>query len=489
MAPPRQTRYARLRAVLAVLAVAALAFAGGRVALGAFTIDRDLSVGSVTIGTDAFHRGSLDLYVPLVDWGVRFPGVRLPARLTLDVRAIDRDAAARIAGGGEVPLRELRSEATDAITDYLVLTALVVFGSALALGFLGALAVRSQSRVAPVRRLLAVAGIVAVAWGAAVALLLQPRGALDDPEYYARGPDIPVALRTLQGATQSADRLEEELDGQLVGLARLVEDPAARPPLEGLPRLVVASDLHNNVLALPALERAADRRPILFTGDLTDRGSPLETALVRRVVDLGRPFVFTAGNHDSDRMERALARAGAIVLRRDGQLRADGSRGPVVVRVAGLRVAGYDSPNRRRASDDYEDRGADIGDEDREDFREWLLGLAGRVDVVMVHEPALLGDTLDVLRADVTLPPILVATGHTHKASVEAAGEVVQVNGGSVGAGGPANLRDAGKLSLAVVTYARGRAFKPLAVDTVEIDPGSGSARAERLRLEVREPE
>lgn len=464
--------------------VLVLAFVGGRVALGAFTVERDLSVGTVAISTDAFHRGALDLYVPVVDWGARFPGVRLPARLSVEVRSVDREAAQEIAGGGQVPLRELRAEATDAIKDYLVLVVLVVAGCALALGALGALALRSGSSVAPVRRLLAVAALGAVAWGAAVALLLPPRGALDHPEYYARGPDIPVALRALQGATRSADRLQEELDEQLVGLARLVEDPARRPALSGLPRLVVASDLHNNVLALPALDRAASGAPILFAGDLTDRGSPLEVSLVRQVVGLGRPFVFIAGNHDSDALERRLARVGAIVLGRDGRLLRDGSRGPVVARVRGLRVAGYESPNKRLAADDYRDNGADVTDAQREDFREWMLGLAGKVDVVLVHEPALVGDTLDVLRADVTLPPLLVAVGHTHRAEVDARGNVVQVNGGSIGAGGTGNLGGDTDLSLSVVTYRRAERFRPLAADTVAIDPGSGSARASRLRVD-----
>ncbi|WP_205695732.1 metallophosphoesterase family protein [Conexibacter sp. SYSU D00693] len=477
----RRPTWAGLRAGLALLAVLALCLLGGRMALGGFSVQRDLSVASVSVGTDAFHDGALDLYVPLVDWGVRFPGVRLPVRLKVDVRAVDRDAAARIAQGGELPVRELREEATDAIASYIRLTVLVVAGASLALGLLGALALRSRS-VAPVRRLIATAVLGAVACGGLVVWGLPPRGALDDPTYYARGPDIPVALRALQGATQSADRLEEELDGQLVGLAQLVEDPARRPALRGLPRLVAASDLHNNVLAIPALERAAAGRPVLFAGDLTDRGSPLEGQLVERVVHVGEPFVFVAGNHDSDALERRLARAGAIVLRRDGQVRADGSRGPVVVRAAGLRIAGFESPNVRRRAGGYRDEGAEVDEAEREAFRSWVLGLAGQVDVVLVHEPALVGDALDVLRADVTLPPLLVVSGHTHQAAVRADRDVVEVNGGSIGAGGTGNLGDGTDLSLAVVTFRRDP-FAPLAVDTVAIDPATGAATATRVRV------
>ena len=129
--------------------------------------------------------------------------------------------------------------------------------------------------------------------------------------------------------------LDEELDAQLVGLARLVTEPAGRAPLAGAPRCTVASDLHNNALAIPILERSADDGPVLFPGDLTDRGSPLEAQVVRRVVRTGRPFVFVSGNHDSDTLERDLAQAGAVVLTERGRLNPDGSYGAVVQDVAG----------------------------------------------------------------------------------------------------------------------------------------------------------
>ena len=111
-----------------------------------------------------------------------------------------------------------------------------------------------------------------------------------------------------------AEALDQELDAQLVGLARLVNAPAGRTPVEGSPRVTIASDLHNNVISLPILERTAGDGPVFFPGDLSDRGSPLETALVARVAEIGRPFVFVTGNHDSDRSAQELADDGAVVL-------------------------------------------------------------------------------------------------------------------------------------------------------------------------------
>src|SRR4051812_14873637 len=112
----------------------------------------------------------------------------MPARLHVEVRTVDRRAAARVAGGGDLPVRRLREQAAGRIAAYLRVLALVVAGAALAVGALAAYALRRP-------RLIALAGGVAVAWALAIAFLLAPRGALDRPEYYARGADIPIALR------------------------------------------------------------------------------------------------------------------------------------------------------------------------------------------------------------------------------------------------------------------------------------------------------
>ena len=123
------------------------------------------------------------------------------------------------------------------------------------------------------------AGVSAVALAVAIIVLLPPRGDLGTPEYYAHGPDIPRALRAVESAEASANVLTEELDGQIVGLARLVTEPADRATLGGRPQITVASDLHNNLLAVPALQRVARGTPVFFVGDLTDRGTPLEAQL------------------------------------------------------------------------------------------------------------------------------------------------------------------------------------------------------------------
>jgi predicted phosphodiesterase len=244
--------------------------------------------------------------------------------------------------------------------------------------------------------------------------------------------------------------------------------------------------VHNNFLALPSLERAAAGGPVIFAGDLTDSGSPLETRLVRSVVDTGRPFVMVSGNHDSDVLLRRLAAEGAVVLTQRGRLEPDGAHGPLVVRVDGLRVAGYSDPFERRRADRYRGtRNPEPTDAQKRAFADWAMPLVGRVDAIVVHEPALAELALDELRDHPPRRPIAFLVGHTHHAELETAENLVVLNGGTLGGGGTGNLDEHQPLGLAVLTYDAGGDFRPLAADLVELDPGDGSAKAERRRLDL----
>ena len=226
----------------------------------------------------------------------------------------------------------------------------------------------------------------------------------------------------------------------------------------------------------------------MFAGDLTDRGSPLEARFVSRVVNLGKPFVFVSGNHDSDSLERDLARRGAHVLTENGRLNPDGSYGNVIDDVNGLKIAGYSDPFERRQGELQGPLRAVPDARQQDAFTSWLLPLVGKVDVVMVHEPALIEPALAILQDDPPQRPLVFIVGHTHGATSTGSRRDV-VNGGSVGAGGTGNLTEQTKMGIARLIYTREPDFQPLAADLVEIDPGSGSATARRERLEAGEPD
>jgi len=479
----------RLRKLFIVAVVVGATVAGAVAVLATFRQDRPLDVGSVRLSIEPARHGALDLYVPVVDWGVRFPVVRLPARVNVDVRSVDRDAVVRLADAGRLDTTLVRGQARDALAGYLRLAIVFAVLGALAFGMLVAFAVRG-GRGPRLRATLSAAGVTALAAGVVLVVALPPRSNIDSPQYYANGTEVPAALRTIEDLGASSKTLDDEIDQQLVGIARLVTSPAGRAPVQTLPRLTVASDLHNNVLALPALERAARGGPLFFVGDLTDKGSAIEQSLALRIVHAGKPLVFISGNHDSDVLERKLARAGAIVLTRSGRLRADGTTdGALVTTVAGLRVAGYDDPLKRRALERYRDNGATPTPEQQEQFASWLQARRGLADIVMVHAPALAELAVGVLRNAAPARPLVVLEGHTHKAAIEHDGNLTVLNPGSVGGGGTGNLTElSGDIGLARLTFSRLPAFAPAAADLIEIDPADGEARARRVRLDADRP-
>jgi predicted phosphodiesterase len=473
------------RRALTLALVIAATFAGGYLALVAFSETRVLSVGEIRLSVSPGHRGALDVYVPLVDWGARFESIRLPVRLRIDLQTVNRAVARDLAEGQPFNVSAVRTEARNAIAGYLKTMIAFVVLCALALGLLVAFAIRS--RTGPrLRWTSATALVAAVGIGAGMVVLIPPRGQIANPQYYAHGPDIPVALQAVEAARRTGGALDQELNAQLVGLARLVVSPGERRSLTGQPVVTLASDLHNNtVFGLQILQRVANGGPIFFPGDLTDRGTPLETRLVRQVVRLGHPFVFVSGNHDSDFLVHELAAQGAIVLTRRGRLMPKGGFGPMIARVAGLRVAGYDDPFERLTEQDFKDRYDNTPDPLAQDeFTAWLRPLIGKVDAVMVHEPALIAPALAELRDKPPTRPLVFFVGHTHATALAQQPGVTVINDGSVGAGGPANLTEKVNYAIARFTFTVKPAFQPLAADLVTIDPGTGSSSARRTRLD-----
>ncbi len=149
----------------------------------------------------------------------------------------------------------------------------------------------------------------------------------------------------------------------------------------------------------------------------------------------------------------------------------------MIVDVKGLKVAGYSDPFERRQTENFKDRYQPSPTPEQQDaFTAWLMPLIGDVDVVMVHEPALIEPALAILQDDPPDRPLVIITGHTHKAELERYAGVTVINGGSVGAGGTGNLTESTDYGLARLIYTTEPTFQPLAADLITIDPGDGSS-------------
>src|SRR3954452_10418631 len=126
------------------LTLVLLATCGGAyLALVGYHQSSTLSVGEIRMSMSPGHKGALDVYVPLVDWGARFEAIKAPIRLRVDLQTVDRKTATSLAEGGGLDVELVREQATEAITDYLIRLFALTLSAPLTLGLLVAFAIRS----------------------------------------------------------------------------------------------------------------------------------------------------------------------------------------------------------------------------------------------------------------------------------------------------------------------------------------------------------
>src|SRR3954451_979103 len=132
------------RRALSLTLVLLATCAGGYLALVTYHQSSTLSVGEIRMSMSPGHKGALDVYVPLVDWGARFEAIKAPIRLRVDLQTVDRKTATALAEGKPLDVELVRQEATEALKGYLTRLFALTLAAALSLGILVAFAIRSQ---------------------------------------------------------------------------------------------------------------------------------------------------------------------------------------------------------------------------------------------------------------------------------------------------------------------------------------------------------
>jgi Calcineurin-like phosphoesterase superfamily domain len=489
-ARPGRGRALRLGVAAAVVSWLVACSAGGMVvALRAFSAaDYRLGPARVRIQSSFAPVGTADVYIPLVDWGVRAHPFTAPIRLDATVLSLDRAATLETiqtptSATGRVARAE--ADAPGVVRAALARAALVALIGGVAGGAVGGLALVMLTR----RRRGVVAGLAVGAACAAAAvtvsgaLLRSPDYAVfRTPTFYAHGGDLP-RLVALEDQIQAAGSdYTSSYQQALAGMDTLLGAAAGMPAPAGDRTFLVGSDIHSNWLTLPAFTAFADHRPVFLVGDFTQQGTPVEAAIAGRAARLGHPTVVVSGNHDTPLVMRRLAANGAIVVTHAGRMGASGRvHGPAVQRIAGMLVAGYESPLEASAGSyghrlDYTpaELAAQTGA-----VEAWLDALTPRPQIVLVHDFRIAA-ALRAHAAAGSAAPLLILTGHDHKQHVDQTGSVVEVDGGTLGAGG---VFDVGRMPAGFAQVHLTAAGWPEAVDVIAADPITGEATAHRVAL------
>src|SRR3954452_14880618 len=183
----------------------------------------------------------------------------------------------------------------------------------------------------------------------AVAVVLVVVGSVGavtfDPDKFAQ-PKFTGLLGQAPYVAGQASSLMRRLESYRSGLADIVsgittpyatsDRLALVPASDDVVTVLHVSDIHLNPLGFDLTQRLVkqfDIDMVVDTGDITTWGTEVESSVLSRIKDVGVPYVFVRGNHDSLRTQQAVAQnPNAIVL--DGQVKV----------VKGLVIAGIGDP-------------------------------------------------------------------------------------------------------------------------------------------------
>jgi Icc-related predicted phosphoesterase len=320
--------------------------------------------------------------------------------------------------------RDLRGFAERSATDF----ALRLIGWGAVGGFLAPLLLRSRRS----REWLGApfAGAVSIAMVLLITrATFQPEAFLKKPTFTGSLEQAPWVISLAQNAVSNTEALGTRLRNVSVNLQTLytrIGSAAADPAGDaGTIRVLHISDLHNNAAAVSFVRDLAqkfDVSAVIDTGDLSDFGTPVEARAAQGLAglrDLGIPYVFVAGNHDSQATMRAVESSlGGIVLR----------AGDAPVTVAGLRLIGSPDPSALRSgAGDVNTTTTELLEAGEALLRQYK-SVTPAPDVVCVHNP--------VQAAPLRGIAPLILCGHLHRPGVEAEENTVVCNAGTTGAAG-----------------------------------------------------
>lgn len=259
-----------------------------------------------------------------------------PIRLDVDIDRLDpvRSQALvqhpeRLAGLQE----EIGQDVTDGTRELALRSCVAVVSGATALG----LAVYRRPR-----RALAAGGLalaLLAASGVSAWATWNPKSVLE-PKFSGLLSSAPSVVGNARSIVTEFDVYQKELARLVTNVTKLYEATSTLPvyqPDPGTMRVLHVSDIHLNPASwhiVGSLVEHYDIDVIIDSGDTMDHGTAAENTFLDPIPDLGAPYVWVRGNHDSLVTQRYLQRLKNVHVLDEGR----------AVTVGGLRVAGTGDP-------------------------------------------------------------------------------------------------------------------------------------------------
>ena len=372
-----------------------------------------------------------------------------PLRLDIALQRVDQERARALATD-PVRLAGVVNQVSADLRSAVVRLAWTTAGVAIAGAALTSLVVLRRRREPAIAAavttvlLLGTAGLGAATW--------RPE-ALSQPKYTGLLVNANSLIGSAQDIVARFDAYRASLEDLVANVGTLYSTISALPAPGGADdsvTLLHVSDLHLAPSGFDLMRQVVDQfrvDAVLDTGDITDWGSAPENQLIGSVGQLGVPYVYIRGNHDS-------ATTAALIAAQPNATVLDDSS----VTVAGIEIAGARDPLFTPAKSTGDDDAVDdVLIDSGKALADVIDDLPDPPAIAMVHDPKQAGPL------DGHVP--LVLAGHTHarKVSVLDDGTRLMVEGSTGGAG----LRGL-----------QGEEPTPLACTVLYLDPDTGALRA-----------
>ncbi|MFJ4619788.1 metallophosphoesterase [Streptomyces sp. NPDC088812] len=261
------------------------------------------------------------------------------------------------------------------------------------------------------RRALAAGGLalaLLAASGATAYATWNPKSVLE-PRFSGLLSSAPSLVGSARSIVTEFDVYQRELARLVTNVTKLYDVTSTLPVYQPDPttvRVLHVSDIHLNPASWKIIASLVEQYKvdvIVDSGDTMDHGTAAENGFLDPIADLGAPYVWVRGNHDSALTQRYLDGMKNVHVLDDGR----------AVTLAGLRFAGIGDPRftpDRSTAPGGEDVQEAAGDRLADALR--AQRAAGTpVDVAVAHEPSA------ARRTDGEVP--LALAGHLHHADME----------------------------------------------------------------------
>jgi predicted phosphodiesterase len=398
----RWTRRIRIGAAVGLVAI------GGSVIGAMLFAHADINVGpfGAEMSISPSVRGGTEVDIPPLG-SLHLDSHDGPLHLKVNLGSLDQDRTEALIDDPA----GFSSAGTNAVTDVregVIRLAVRTLGIAVLSSLVfAALIFRNVRRVAAagVTALAVTAGSLGLAAGT-----LRP-DSIAEPRYEGLLVNAPAVVGDARRIADNYGRYADQLQ-QIVGnVSRIYTTVSALPvyePAGNTTRILHVSDLHLNPTAFGLIRTVVQTFEIdavIDTGDLVDWGSSAETGYAASIPQVGVPYIWVRGNHDSMAIQEAVARqSNAIVLDN------------AITEIEGISIAGIGDPQfTPDKSETEEPADTDTGvpsdlERSGQQLADTIRASAKPVDIALVHNPAMASPLSGVVP--------LVLAGHQHRRQV-----------------------------------------------------------------------